>query len=55
MLADVALRQRRLGEAELMFGKGLAICEKYSQNTIRKQNLNHSGLAGMAAVAEARP
>ncbi|MBT4866675.1 MAG: tetratricopeptide repeat protein [Planctomycetaceae bacterium] len=54
MLADLALRQRRLGEAELMFGKGLAICAEYSQNPIRKKNLRNSGLAGVAAVAEAR-
>ena len=54
MLADLALRQRRLGEAELMFGKGLAVCVDYSQNSVRKKNLRNSGLAGVAAVAEAR-
>jgi tetratricopeptide (TPR) repeat protein len=54
MLADLALRQRRLAAAELLFDKGLAVCEKYSQNQTRKKNLRNSGLAGMAAVSEAR-
>ena len=51
MFADLALRQRRLAEAELMFGKGLALCSEYSQNSTCKKNLLNNTLAGLGAVA----
>ncbi len=54
MFTDLALRQRRLAGAELMFGKGLALCGEYSQNSTRKKNLLNNALAGLAAVSDSR-
>jgi len=54
VLADFALRERRITEAGLLYDKAADLLEKFTGSTKRKEALQPRVLGGLAAVAEAR-
>jgi Tfp pilus assembly protein PilF len=54
ILADQAMRERRVIEADSLYDKGLQITEKFSENARRKRNLEIRARTGRALVAEQR-
>ena len=54
ILADQAIQQRRLIEAESLYDKGLALAEKFDGNAKRKRNFQVRARTGRALVAEQR-
>ncbi len=53
-LGELALQSRRWTEATVMFEKGLELCNKYSANPKRKNQLVVSAYSGLATMAELR-
>jgi tetratricopeptide (TPR) repeat protein len=54
ILADQAIQQRRLIEADALYDKGLALTEKFTGNNKRKRNFEIRARAGRALVSEQR-
>jgi tetratricopeptide (TPR) repeat protein len=54
ILADQAIGQRRVIEAEALYDKGLQLTEKFSENQRRKRKLEIRARTGRAVVAEQR-
>ena len=54
ILADDAIQNGRIIDADAMYDKGLALNEKFGENAKRKRNLEIRGRNGRAAVAERR-
>ena len=54
LIGELALRERRLTEAEYMFAKGRDLCRDYNQNPRRQKSMLNNSYAGLAAVVEAR-
>jgi Tfp pilus assembly protein PilF len=54
ILADQAIQQRRLIEAESLYDKGLELAEKFNGNAKRKRNSEVRARTGRALVAEQR-
>ncbi len=54
ILADQAIQQRRLIEAESLYEKGLELAQKFSGNAKRKRNFEIRARTGRALVAEQR-
>lgn len=54
MLADQAMRERRIIEAESLYDKGLQLTELFSENERRKRNFEIRARTGRALVAEQR-
>jgi tetratricopeptide (TPR) repeat protein len=54
ILADQAIQQRRLIEAESLYDKGLMLADKFSGNAKRKRNFEIRARTGRALVAEQR-
>ncbi|MEQ8791644.1 MAG: tetratricopeptide repeat protein [Pirellulaceae bacterium] len=54
IIGDLALREGRLTEATTMFAKGLALCQAYDANPLRKASMMSNAYAGLATIAEAR-
>ncbi|MEX2309538.1 MAG: tetratricopeptide repeat protein [Pirellulales bacterium] len=54
ILADQAIQQRRLIEAESLYDKGLALAQKFDGNAKRKRNAEVRSRTGRALVAEQR-
>jgi Tfp pilus assembly protein PilF len=54
ILADQAIRERRVIEAESLYEKGLELTEKFTENARRKRNLEIRARTGRALIAEQR-
>jgi Tfp pilus assembly protein PilF len=54
ILADQAMRERRVIEAESLYEKGLQLTEKFTENARRKRNMEIRARTGRALVAEQR-
>jgi tetratricopeptide (TPR) repeat protein len=54
ILADQAMNQRRMIEAESLYDKGLQLTEKFGENPRRKRNAEIRARTGRALVAEQR-
>jgi Tfp pilus assembly protein PilF len=54
ILADQAIRERRIIEAESLYDKALQLTEKFTENARRKRNLEIRARTGRALVAEQR-
>jgi Tfp pilus assembly protein PilF len=54
LLADQAIRERRVIEADSLYDKGLQLTEKFSENPRRKRNFEIRARTGRAAVSEQR-
>jgi len=51
---EIAFGQRRVSDAQALFEKGRALCEKYTRNQKRRRNLQIRCYSGLTAVAESR-
>jgi tetratricopeptide (TPR) repeat protein len=54
ILAEIARREGRLIEADALYEKGLALSEKFTENTRRKRNMEIRARMGRAVVAQQR-
>jgi tetratricopeptide (TPR) repeat protein len=53
-LGDIAARERRITEADLLYTKAAALLDKFTKSPKRKESLQPRIFAGMANVAQAR-
>lgn len=54
LFGELALRESRVTDAELLLRKAGELCQKYDRNALRKKNVQVGALAGLVSVAEAR-
>jgi tetratricopeptide (TPR) repeat protein len=54
ILAEIARREGRMIEADALYDKGLALNEKFTENSRRKRNLEIGARTGRALVAQQR-
>lgn len=53
-MGDIAMRERRVTEAKMLFEKAATLIAAFDKNAKRKENMQPRMLSGLAAVAEAR-
>lgn len=54
LFGELALRESRVTDAELLLKRAGELCPKYTGNALRKKNVQVAALAGLVSVAEAR-
>lgn len=54
LFGELALRESRVTDAELLLRKAGELCQKYDKNPLRKKSVQVGALAGLVSVAEAR-